>query len=447
MNWFDKNKFFEKLLIFTWVIFLFVCLFLLSFTAHAEGTADGSFPYKKSQILTYNSFMSNDILDALRNQNLPIDNDNYVLMYSDHSPYTQWPQYNNQYDVTYYFFLLPIEEFNSVSSGYNFYYNNLGVTLTSNSYYYYIGVTCDLTSSFDIIAVRTPSYTPYSTSLYNSGMFGHIPSVDSVSGFTFTPFSPVYFSKDFYSINDVLVLDYIEQSFVHPEGHATPPDPFDDVVVPSGHTLPHQVPTLTINNYSWTTAPSPDLSTLENTAESIYNYLSWLGSNLIGALSNIVTNIQNVGQFIGQTLQYYLGLILDAIKNSINTFYNNMVSLFEPIATAVNYITQPLDENVIYDNLNQTTFSSDISSVKTNFTAFSNQFNSISEPSTYKIPIHFESITMFSDVGVQYIDLGWLNSVKSLLRAFLWMVTTYGLIAAIFDAIPNYINGGGDESD
>ena len=125
---------------------------------------------------------------------------------------------------------------------------------------------------------------------------------------------------------------------VIPTGHATAPDSFEDPVYNTGHARPTQVPQLTINNYTWTTAPTPDFSTLENTAKSIYNILSWLGSNLLGEFSNLITNLGNIGNYIGSTIQYYGNLIISNIQNGIQNFYDNMVSLFEPIADAVNKI-------------------------------------------------------------------------------------------------------------
>ena len=121
-------------------------------------------------------------------------------------------------------------------------------------------------------------------------------------------------------------------------GHATEPSEFDDPVYDTGHAKPDKVPQLTINNYTWTTAPTPDFSTLEDTAESIYNYLAWLGSNLIGFFSNLISNLGAIGNYIGSTIQYYGNLIISNIQNGIQNFYDNMVSLFEPIADTISKI-------------------------------------------------------------------------------------------------------------
>lgn len=435
MNWFDKNKFLEKLLVLSWVVFLFFCLWLLSFTSRAANTSNTEIPYIVPNWRNANSCIPDSAIEAaevryindVRNY-FGYSGDLFYLCYT-----TDGIVYNDRYQI--FFITNPTITSNIVS---DFDFTSGNITVYSNN----IQVICVFVRMSDFYVTGDAINLGSQVNLCGSS------ATTSLNGGNLTPRYPFYMvgTDEIKSANDNVIFTNIAPVVI-PTGHATQPDPIEDPFFPTGHARPNQVPQLTINNYTWTTPPTPDFSTLEDTAESIYNYLYWLGSNLIGAIGNIVTNIQNVGNFLAQTLQYYLGLIIDAIKNSINTFYNNMVSLFEPIATAVNYITQPLDENIINDTLNQTSFSSDFSFVKTNFTTFANQFNSISEPSSYKIPIHFENITMFSDVGIQYIDLGWLNSVKSLLRAFLWMVTTYGLIAAIFDAIPNYINGGGDEGD
>lgn len=237
-------------------------------------------------------------------------------------------------------------------------------------------------------------------------------------------------------------------------GHATAPEDFEFPVYPTGHAKPDQVPSVpTINNYSWTTHNNPPIDTtnLESLIESlidivIYNF-SYLFTNLAGLFANLISNIGGFIAYIGQLIEYYGNLIISNIQNAITTFYNNMVSLFDPVLDGIFYLIEPLDQEAAYDTFALTSFNTDLTAIQTNFNSFFGQFSNISEPSTYKIPIHFENISMFSGVGVQYLDLGWLDSVKTLLRAFLWCVTTYGLIAGIFDAIPNYINGGGGEDD
>ena len=177
----------------------------------------------------------------------------------------------------------------------------------------------------------------------------------TLGGGNLTPRYPFYMvgTDNILSANDKVMFTNIAPMVI-PTGHATPPDEFDEPIYPTGATIPSHVPHLTINNYTWTTTPTPDFSTLESTAESIYHFLQWLGTNLMGALTNIVNNIANIGEFIGQTIQYYGNLLIKTIQNGITTFYNNMVSLFEPIATAINYIGQPLQVSEVVTAMQNT---------------------------------------------------------------------------------------------
>lgn len=228
---------------------------------------------------------------------------------------------------------------------------------------------------------------------------------------------------------------------VIPTGHATPPDEFDDPIYPTGSTIPSHVPNLTINNYTWTTVPTPDFSTLEKTAESIYNFLQWLGSNLMGALTNLVNNLSNIGEFIGQTIQYFCTLIIKTIQNGITNFYNNMVSLFEPIASTINYIGQPFDSTALIDAFESMQIYNDYDRCGQLIDDAFGFFDDISEPNTFTIPIDLRSITILHQTEILYFDLGWINSAKNIIRAFMWTVTTFGLLYTVIDSIPDYLQG------
>ena len=239
-------------------------------------------------------------------------------------------------------------------------------------------------------------------------------------------------------------------------GHATAPEEFDSAVYPTGHAKPNQVPSApTINNYSWTTHNNPTIDTtnLESLVESlinivIYNF-SYLFTNLAGLFNNLISNISSLIAYIGQLIEYYGNLIISNIQNAITTFYNNMVSLFDPVLDGITYLVEPLDQDIIYDNISTTSLVTNISTIQTSLTSFQAAFTGVSEPSSYTIPIHLENLpsNWFGNQTTQYIDLGVINgTVKDGLRLFVWAMVTYSLVVTIFDSIANYINGGGDES-
>ena len=239
-------------------------------------------------------------------------------------------------------------------------------------------------------------------------------------------------------------------------GHATAPEEFESPVYPTGHAKPNQVPSApTINNYTWTTHnnPSIDTTNLESLVESlidivIYNF-SYLFTNLAGLFNNLISNISSLIAYIGQLIEYYGNLIISNIQNAINTFYNNMVSLFDPVLDGITYLVEPLDQDVIYNNISTTSLVTNINTIQTSLTSFQAAFTGVSEPSSYTIPIHLENLpsNWFGNQTTQYIDLGVINgTVKDGLRLFVWAMVTYSLVVTIFDSIANYINGGGDES-
>ena len=62
-NWFDKNKFFESVLVLSWFSFLFFCLFLLSFTSHAASDQD-YFPMFQN----HNNKFTSDVINKIETQ-------------------------------------------------------------------------------------------------------------------------------------------------------------------------------------------------------------------------------------------------------------------------------------------------------------------------------------------------------------------------------------------
>ena len=430
-NWFDKNKFFEKLLILTWVVFLFICIGLLSFTSHAESSY---FP------------MNQD--------------DNDLIPDSYYSVFDSYLDAENNYIFI---------KINLYNTNYHSYY---WVTVSKDQGSMIYGEISNNGQNFSL-------YNSGSGGTYRNGRItfqksnGAVASFDTYNQNAFTNFSnmpsSLYDTNKAYISNFKLMSNSGENAVVvlkygadDPEpigqGHATPPDPFEDPTLATGsnHNLPREVPeSPTIINYSWTTYNSPTIDTtnVESLLESliyVINYLAgWLHDNLAAEFQNLISNITTLINYIGETIQYYGGLIISNIQNGIETFYNNMVSLFEPISAKIDYLTEPVDGTIIYDNISGTSIVSSISTINTSLTAFETSFNNLSEPSSFTIPIHLENLpsAYFGTQTTQYIDLGIIGSTeKGLIRTFMWALVTYSLFITIVDSVSNYINGGGDES-
>lgn len=416
-----------KLSIF-WVFSFIVIIFMMTFTSHAEETYD--LPYVVElwdNNFTFYTDTSLDVAVAYYYSDL-YPNASEVLVFTTDG-------FLGSGAIQYLFIGDPYINYDVPS---DLDYTTTGITISSPYPVFRVGVYSDGRMS----GTSSQGYQ-------YASLFG-ISSVVTTANGNYIPRYPFYYDGEgIYDTNDDLII--IQDFPITPIdiGAAVLPGVFQDPIFQNGQTPPSQVPEITINNYSWTTAPTPDFSTLEDTANSIYDLVKWLGDNLKAELSNLVQNIENLGKYIGETIQYYGGMIIKEIQNGIQTFYNNMVSLVQPIFEKIDYITTPLEVDVIWDNISTTSLVTNISTIQTSLTSFQGAFTGVAEPNEYKIPIHFENLpsTWFGNQTTQYIDLGIINgTVKDGLRLFVWAMVTYGLVVTIFDSIANYINGGGDES-
>ena len=428
-NWFDKNKFFEKLLILTWVVFLFICIGLLSFTSHAESSY---FPMNQND--------NNNIPESYYSIfDTYLDTENYYVVirngeiFSDGLGfwYVRYPK-QDDYGI-----------FGEVNSdGHSFSLYNFG---SSNTNY----TNGRLSITYDGQVYHN---------VYNQNPFTNFMNVES--SLYSTSYSYISNFK-IYSNNNpdtqIVILKYGPDPVEPDIGHATHPH-FDGLHPHYGNTVtpPDEVPpTYTINNYSWTTYNNPpvDNSSTDALLESIFDILSYnagyLQTNISNEFDNLLNNLSGLISYLGETLQYYGDLIIANIQNGIQNFYDNMVSLVEPIFEKLDYISEPIDGTIIYDNISSTSLITNYNSVNTALTSFKTSFDNLSEPSSFTIPIHLENLpsAYFGNQTTQYIDLGVIGSTeKGLIRTFMWALITYGLFITIVDSVSNYINGGGDES-
>lgn len=299
----------------------------------------------------------------------------------------------------------------------------------------------------------TDSYVFHTTYNYSTGAIGGMyresasfyvfgtPNTITSSVGTYTPNYPMLL----YGSDDAVVLSSSNQEMISQNTSIIPlPDPGiavpiifnqDDELTDDGTvdfpTMPNlpSFPTIVL-----------DTTNIESILTSIYDYFSafkdYVGELFSTFFGWLVDVIKNVGQSIR-----------NAIKEFGENFYENMYALLQPILERIDYIVQPISATVIYDNISSTTFVSNITTIETSLTSFSNSFQNLSEPNSFTIPIHLENLpsSMFGNLNTQYIDLSVIDPVKTILRTFMWALTTYGLFITIIDSISGYINGGQDE--
>lgn len=105
------------------------------------------------------------------------------------------------------------------------------------------------------------------------------------------------------------------------------------------------------------------------------------------------------------------------------------------------YVSQPYDSTKVNTAFNNMAIKTDYNNMTTVVNNAFSVFDSTSEPTTFRIPIHLENIPILHINSVQYIDLGWIYDSRSIIRAFMWCVTTFSLLYTIADALPSYLQG------
>lgn len=454
------EEFFSKtFLICFGFIYVLVIVSILTMYGHCESANNNILPYYINQHnSTLNSFLEdnnisvNDIVNGAINGingnhayfGSP-DTSKCLVFISDYSSGFNriyfWLLFNPRYESS----------FNDTS------YNNYN--------YDTLQLKCDVAVYRVTFSTQTFSSTEMKKQTGSSyNMFGSINTVTTNYG-TYTPNYPVGMVgldelKDNSGNGNYIIVSNLTPNAPIVSGNATPPyftghsHGFNNSNYPNGTNQPQNVPPqITINHYTWTTAtpPTTDLTTIENAINSLItttNYLfGWLSNNLKGEFENLIDNIGSLVHYIGETIQYYGDLIIQNIQGLAQNIYENFVSLFEPIANNISYIIQPLDINVIENGVISSSIYTDLNGFSTQFVNFKSVFDNTSEPNSYMIPLHLENITILHSTQ-QNIDLGVImdnNSLKTLIRGFCWTITTFSLFLTVLDAIPNYVNGGGDE--
>lgn len=225
----------------------------------------------------------------------------------------------------------------------------------------------------------------------------------------------------------------------------------DGVTIPDGDTARDDMEKPDIDDYipSWNNRPSFDGSTVENALSSIWDITIWTAENTRDT-------IKGVGQFVGDTLRWTSQKIIDSIRskideiktgivnaiNNVSAFVQDIKGFVSDIKGFVSYVAEPLDVSAVQNTIIGSTAFGDVSTITGAFADFKGVFDSTSEPSEYKIPIHLENIAILNQTQAQYFDLSIIANQRPLIRAFCWVVTTFSLFVTVVDALPNYLKGG-----
>lgn len=436
-----------------WAFILVLCVFILSSTAKASSPL----PYQvNNDEFDFHGMSAQDVEDYINQQiqvNWSFDFETYpTLMYSFEANNNDYliifTGYPSNSPSTYFFDLrsVPYSTFDTDINYCTFTYTNI--------------CKIQLRYPYTVNYVYDWNWWPYETQ--NLTLFG-------------TYYYPEYISENFtlaqgtYDENtNPYVLQIYEEPVTIPTGHATQPinNPNNIINDTNGHRIPKPTkPTMT--QYNWTTYITPQLDTtnIESLLESIFNanqYLfSYLFINLGGLFSNLINNVGDLFDYVVDSIYYAVNNIVSAIQDLATDFYNNMVSLFEPIAEVLNFLYEsfndwkedftnfadlfihPFDEEEYEEQIQDCEFLMMYDTLMANCEDIQEIFDNAEERDYFSLYISFENPLADAQHRIisSEINFDWLVPLRSVYRPFLWVFTMFELFVGSMRLLGNIIGG------
>ena len=400
----DKNNFYESIMIFSWIIFLFLCLFLLSFTSHAASEQD-YFPMFQNNNGFFSDFDKTSIENYFDSEN------NYVFAY--------FAGYQSGYGTRMKnFYVLKIPK----SSGITIYgekYTNLqqfnlyavGGSFSNSDFTFYQILDQGWTYSY---GANLSSFVGMPSSNYNN-------QVDYVSNFQIM-------TNNTSSAQVVLFYD-------------------DGVTIPEGDTAREDMDKPDIDDYipTWSNKPSFDGSSVENALSSIWDITVWTAENT-------ADTIKGVGEFIGDTLRWTSQKIINSIRDkiddlksgiisslgSIQAFVNDIKGFVSSIKSKIDYITEPVNTSSISTALSSSDVGQLVSIGNSYYTYFNNYFSSIPQRDSLIIRIPYTILTAHDDIVV---DFSWYSNIRDDIVPWIVGFLYAGFGLALFRSVPSIVHG------
>lgn len=333
MSWLDKNQ--NKILIGIWsVIFLTCLLVIFSDPVHAESS--NSLPYQVQNLDSWSNADGYTISDLQQfydgrwGQYYPLDfssSGTFVYEYVETIVY-----YGTPTDFNFTVVLCP----------------NSAVPTRSNIPYYYFDSWSSVYNVFDVstdnVYFHGNNYGGVTFSSYRNQY--NDPGFSGIGNQTVRLFGSYYFptasSSDFFdnssSNTGENIVFGLPSSTPNITGHSQPP--VDDnghyIEDGNGNRIPKpNKPTPSVYTPPSIQFPTIDTSSLEKLVESLIDlvqyFISYIGGIINGWFSNLLSNLDSWFDYVVQSFNYAINNVVGAIKDLASTFYNNMVSLFEPL--------------------------------------------------------------------------------------------------------------------
>ena len=412
------------------------CFFVCSITGHCanDDLPDGTLPYNVHNYHNINTFTSQEVINYILSDSevaSAIGDNNFIIF-----PYDFSYSGNSSYFTVEYQIIVNPEVRANFDSNYN--YINNGVWVYGSTILCQYSIRSD-GSFYNFL------YRGYNSSISSYKSLGAVNTATcSFNGKTVTVGYPLALREDIYSPNNFLTFTNATNEI--DIGEFTDLPNLDEILnnisntweSPSsitGHALPSS-PTENPNN---------------NDFQNRLQMFQYLGDIITQNFGNLGYNLAKWFNGLQQKLTDGFNSVSQNIWNGFKTLMNNIKDFFgsklDFIIDKFNYITEDLDPEEVQSFFESTTAYTDISSIQTSVSTFVTSFTGVSEPNDYVITFHIEDISILNQSNPYYLHLNILNPVKSYIRAFLWVVVSYGIFISVIDSLPNYINGGGGEDD
>ena len=447
-----SNKYFKAIYAFVFIVssFSFICI-----KANAAGSSGSIIPYNVSQMASYNQVMFDN-----NNCQLAIDyalNNNFISTDDSILIFTTDGLYNRDRLFQYTFIVNPYCE-QIVTDDFDYLTNT--ITFKTDSEIFNV-----------LVHISSGASGSNTQHLTQAALFGTSSSVSTSLG-SFLPRYPFYYNGEpILSANGKVVLiangnsSLVTGSATAPTfgaGAGTGGSDFLGSGADFGASLSQAIkpspPTLT--SYTWNTynAPPVDTSTLESLIQSLIDIVkynaTYITEGITGLISNLLSNIQSLFNYIGGLLEYLGRTIITNIQNGIQNLYDNIQSLFEPLLNSItemitgikekfDYYFEPLDKEECLDYFedNSTAYSlyADSSSFISEFTT---SLSNVSAPQRLVFSVDFSSGPWpFSEMGTVTFNFDWYENLRHTIVPIILTMLYVGAIYNLICQIPNLIHG------
>lgn len=319
MSWLDKNQ--NKILIGIWSVIVLTCL-LVILSDSVNAASPNSLPYIVDNNISVEDFAN--VFNGHPHQT------NYTLTISEDNCFIFEITSNG---TTYYYVYVPkkVQVPTRVSDPYSFYVSYLSVP--------YAGFN----TSSDSAIISASNYACALFYVNGSGnvVYNTVYLTENISRglsiFYNSSYTPVYICREVLDSSENVVLG-LSSNTVSDSGHAS--EPVDEhghyIEDNNGNRIPKpNKPSPTVYTPPTIQFPNVDTSSLEKLLESLIDlvqyFISYIGGVINGWFSNLFSNLDSWFDYVVQSFNYAVNNIVGAIKDLVQTFYNNMVSLFEPL--------------------------------------------------------------------------------------------------------------------